>query len=413
MKKVISIVVSLLILCLAVAAQGTAPYGTKPDYSAVSPQVLQLERQFLLGDIHQKVKALESSSTVREEAASLYTDALNFVCDYAALLQNEAGMKELTVASVLYSPYAIGDVSVQLLQIFSLWDAPVTSAVWNNQVEVQAAVLDAFANLEYYGYESAAVFNAYAQKLLTAENPDYELMEKCLRTLNVIGEASSFDIYFSYYFLPEIEETVGLREIARNALVSVREEHLAWFSAMIDSGTASYQLAALKFILENKEFSDFFRAEMAEKALSNAIFIAEETDTFCDDDVALQLLAVEELRRLSWTRASSLIQRLFPVAVGEFENGYLSDEDFISIISSVQELSSLRAGVLLSDLLKKMNTRAEKGDFCSEPLVLAVIQSLGTLGDKIAFDSLLYVSYLPYSESVIEASRDALARLKW
>jgi hypothetical protein len=38
---------------------------------------------------------------------------------------------------------------------------------------------------------------------------------------------------------------------------------------------------------------------------------------------------------------------------------------------------------------------------------------LGDLGDKTAFDYLLYVGYLSYPETVKKASRDALARLAW
>ena len=45
--------------------------------------------------------------------------------------------------------------------------------------------------------------------------------------------------------------------------------------------------------------------------------------------------------------------------------------------------------------------------------MLALIQALGDLGDKTAFDYLLYVGYLEYPESVKKASRDALARLQW
>ena len=49
----------------------------------------------------------------------------------------------------------------------------------------------------------------------------------------------------------------------------------------------------------------------------------------------------------------------------------------------------------------------------SENLVLAIIKSLGAIGDKNAFDALLGVTYFEYSDSVIAAARDALAKLKW
>ena len=45
--------------------------------------------------------------------------------------------------------------------------------------------------------------------------------------------------------------------------------------------------------------------------------------------------------------------------------------------------------------------------------MLAVINALGRLGNKVAFENLLYVGYLSYSEEIIEASRAALAGLKF
>lgn len=55
----------------------------------------------------------------------------------------------------------------------------------------------------------------------------------------------------------------------------------------------------------------------------------------------------------------------------------------------------------------------EKSSDVSENLVLAIIKSLGAIGDKNAFDALLGVTYFEYSDSVIAAARDALAKLKW
>ena len=68
---------------------------------------------------------------------------------------------------------------------------------------------------------------------------------------------------------------------------------------------------------------------------------------------------------------------------------------------------------LLSSYLAELNEQTENGNPCSKTVVLAVINALGLLGDKTAFDNLLYVSYIGYPEEVIEASRNALARLKW
>ena len=53
------------------------------------------------------------------------------------------------------------------------------------------------------------------------------------------------------------------------------------------------------------------------------------------------------------------------------------------------------------------------GKSVSIHVVEAVIKTLGAIGNKSAFDSLLGVTYLNYPESVLSAAREALAGLKW
>jgi hypothetical protein len=45
--------------------------------------------------------------------------------------------------------------------------------------------------------------------------------------------------------------------------------------------------------------------------------------------------------------------------------------------------------------------------------VFAVLQNLGALADKVAFDDLMYTQYLNYSTGVKKAARAALDKLKW
>jgi hypothetical protein len=48
-----------------------------------------------------------------------------------------------------------------------------------------------------------------------------------------------------------------------------------------------------------------------------------------------------------------------------------------------------------------------------ERLVLAVVESLGQLGDKVAFADLSFAQYLDYSERVKAAARRAIQQLAW
>ena len=56
---------------------------------------------------------------------------------------------------------------------------------------------------------------------------------------------------------------------------------------------------------------------------------------------------------------------------------------------------------------------SEKGKGYDEQAVLGIIAALGTLGDKVGFDDLMYTQYVNYSAAVKKAARTALEKLKW
>ena len=85
----------------------------------------------------------------------------------------------------------------------------------------------------------------------------------------------------------------------------------------------------------------------------------------------------------------------------------------LPVIACMGSMQANEAAQALSIFLGLLNSETEQKKTYNEQLLLAVIKSLGELGDKTAFDYLLYVGYLEYPETVKQASRDALARLNW
>ena len=65
------------------------------------------------------------------------------------------------------------------------------------------------------------------------------------------------------------------------------------------------------------------------------------------------------------------------------------------------------------EFLEEMNEMTENEREVSPAIVIAVINTLGAIGDKTAFDSLLAVTYIDYPEAILSAARNALAGLKW
>ncbi len=91
----------------------------------------------------------------------------------------------------------------------------------------------------------------------------------------------------------------------------------------------------------------------------------------------------------------------------------MDENQFAAAIECVEAVSSRGAVKIFADYLAQMNKAQEEKDFPSKTVALAIINALGALGDKSAFDCLLYVTYLNYPEEITSAARNALTRLKW
>ena len=105
----------------------------------------------------------------------------------------------------------------------------------------------------------------------------------------------------------------------------------------------------------------------------------------------------------------------FDAAKQEYESNALDEAGFAAVITGMTDVAPIESAASLSAYLQKMNREMENTKREStEPVVLAIINALGTIGDKSAFDPLLAViNNYNYSETVVAAARAALAKLKW
>ena len=127
----------------------------------------------------------------------------------------------------------------------------------------------------------------------------------------------------------------------------------------------------------------------------------------------MQLSALDILSQNSWTRASASALSYFQTSKKLYENRSMSEEQFKTVITSLRNIAPLDAVTPLISYLEELNDQTEKGNVVSSEITLAVINTLGAIGDKAAFDSLLAVTYLNYEESVLTAAREALSGLRW
>ena len=110
---------------------------------------------------------------------------------------------------------------------------------------------------------------------------------------------------------------------------------------------------------------------------------------------------------------SPLVIRHFNLLQADYAKGLAAKSEFLEAISCLGSMGSTEAAQTLALYLQMMNAQTEQGSPFDEDILLAAISALGELGDKAAFDYLLQIGYLQYTDLIKRAAKDALLKLRW
>lgn len=357
--------------------------------------------QFLKGDISEKTAAVSRAG----ENSSLAITALEFVVENSEILKNDRDLAGLAVAATL----SLSDAEYMRAQKETVDILKGVFYAFDDD-NVRVSVFDKLA--AFYAkknFEPCVEFiNEFLSDAVASKNAAGESERKAVETLGRIGNGSSFAPLYSVLRLGlwhEIRPTVedSLAKIADKSLNEILDEIEG---ANLDS------LKTLFKIYQKSEISSSLRSELAENALAKSMIITE-TSQNSYDLAGFQLECAKVLAENKWTRAAELGEKYFGVAKSAFERNFLDEGQFASAVKCVESISSRKSVKLFSDYMTQLNKAQEERNFPSKTVALAIIDALGTLGDKSAFDCLLYVTYLDYPEEVTSAARNALTRLKW
>lgn len=364
------------------------------------------QKKFIKGNVQDKTAAVKESTL--EDAYILAEKGIDFVLEARPLIGADRDLSALAVASILKLPRDesalagnFPEINSQLVQIFNLF----------NDETVRIAVLDKLETTSSIKDFSKAVelVNRYL-KLPNDRSTSSAVTGKAITTIGKIGDSDSFKIIYNAWHdgrYPLFNNQI------KASLLLLSVSHISDTIRVISMSNPEDIGDFFELIKESSEVSKEFKAEIAENALSVIIHNAEDNSENLKGSAKLQLSALQTIADANWTRAAGLSVRYFSVAANEYEGGALNEEQFIQVIRCITELSSPDCAQALSDYLAEMNSKTEMNQNSAQNVVLAIINSLGELGDKTAFDNLLYVTYLNYPETIKSAARDSLAKLKW
>jgi HEAT repeat protein len=366
------------------------------------------ERNFIRASLSAKAGVLRDAATddrSGEFIGLLYEYTLNFSLMNAGILREDPDMIALTVLASRGAGQAGHRESAD-----TLWKVFLSYTDSLIRVEVLGA-------LTALGKGNPQVVENLNQ-FLTAQNnlyrsgrtPDYPTLSACISALAVLGDESSFPVLFSAMITGYPDNITG--ETIR-ALGSVQGDYKQYLIDVIRRNPPAEKLAAFNAGMNTARFGPPERGLLAETALEVSLGLLPGSSEGEDAVSALRYSAVAALTELQWTGAGSLAIKHFYRVQTDFQNGLVPRERLLEAINCLGAMGNPEAAQVLALQLGFLNSQTEQNGVFDDEITLAVVKGLGAIGDKSAFDHLLYISYLSYPDHIQAAAKEALAHLKW
>ncbi|PKL23971.1 MAG: hypothetical protein CVV47_11940 [Spirochaetae bacterium HGW-Spirochaetae-3] len=363
-------------------------------------------RNFVRSSLGTKLELLkEASAYDGVDMGPLYDTAIQFVLGNAVLLSTDALLRDISVLSVnMVRKYKYAPASENLWKLFGVYkDNLVRVPLLQTLAEVAGGNKDILKELNAFLDTQVSLFKSGVRI-------DLAVLDSAIYAIGRLGDASSFPYLFSAY---TASVNKAITDRASVAMAALSGDYAAFLAEVIRSNAPAEKAAALEAGLRGDALSPDKRAELAEAALSVGVSYQGSSSGDLSYILSLRTSAARELTAREWQKASPLAIKHFYDYQMQFNRGQVSKSNFLESIALLGAMGTSDAAQALALYLQLINTETEQGKSFDEQIALAVVTNLGRLGDKSAFDYLLYIGYLQYPESVKKAARDALQKLRW
>lgn len=404
MKRLLFFIVSTLVTFVAI-------FFATPQ-SSLNGFGTESQKRFVSGNLVEKAQVLKDSTPSDRDA--LCKGAISFCLSYLPLLGSaNKDLNALTSTAVtLISAQGVktapdNEKAALLGDFYNIYTQFV-------ETDTKVAVLKKLSQLDIPSNDFTILLNK--QLLDSSIMQDDKIMAALFDALGAQGNKETFTTLFGY--LDNINYKAH-EAVIRSSLKRLAQKSTIDIASFIQSG----DVARCKKIFELCITADYNKTEtsvvyhmanVAENVLSRIVYIAENTKKVDDDLIALSIQSFQYLANLKWTRATKTAIRYFTQAIRFYSIHRMSEGVFCAIVNSLPSVAPLDCVGKLSEFLTLTNSQKETGyTDTSDMVIIAVINVLGNLGSKGAFDALLSVTYYDYSSEVLDAAKKSLARLKW
>lgn len=365
--------------------------------------------KFIKGNISEKTSAVREASGA--ESILLALKAIDFSLENKDLLGNDRELEGLAVAAILsISPDYIKNAndsqkSIIVSQFINLFNKFSTS----NTVAI--ATLTKYSSLYEYLQDRQFVETLnFFLKSQEIKKTDESVMKSVFNTLQLIGNSETFLILYDIF---DDKNYAHLKNEIENTLVSLSFISQNEIIGLLETADIKDLSQIFKIIKKNSKISKNYVCDVSEKVISKSILLLGSSSFVSQEDILVQLEALNNLSDNKWTRASLVAVSYFQFAKKIYNQNLMTETQFESVINCLSNVSPVDAVIPLTAYLEELNRQKENETDVSSAIVLSVIKTLGAIGDKSAFDSLLAVTYLDYDESILSAARKALSGLRW
>lgn len=363
------------------------------------------KKNFAQASLNTKVELLKEAKTYSDaEMASLYDMGLRFVVDTYNLLSGDPKLSEIAIISAeMIEQYKYVDSCSNLMALFQIY----------KENSVRIPIVNA---LSVVGVEKIDVIN-FLNDFLMRQNslyqsgikPDNGTLEAVIIALGKLGDGNSFSVLFSAY---AIGYNDTLTKKANEALSLLKGDYKLYLIEVIKKNPVIEKVQALNAAIQNDNLNNDAKGEIAEAALDIALKYVNPNPTEQGFSRDLRTKAVQVLTNLEWTKASPLAVKCFQIIRTEYARAQVTKASLLEVVAFLGSMGTSEAAETLSSYLEVMNSQTEQSNSFDEQITLAVVNNLGILGDKVAFNHLLYISYLKYTDAIKRAAKVALSKLK-
>jgi HEAT repeat protein len=364
-------------------------------------------RNFAIASLDVKVQiVLDAGQKGRKEMGPLYLRAVDYVLQNFSLLESDQRFRTLALAA--------------LTQLQATGYAEARHSVWklfqtDPSQEVRQGALDALAVIGKGDAEVARSLTLWLEAqnsvFQTGKVPEVPVILAAVKALGALGDPVCFPVLFATMNLGYTEE---VSRQARQSLLAIPGDYKAQFSGILRDSPLPEKQLALSMAMEFPRLSDADKSAIAEFALDVGLHTTATDNQSKPLARELRFQAARALTGRRWSKASPLAIEHFDAVLLEHERGLADRRFLVEAINLLGDVGTHEAAVRLTQYLVLLNAYTERVREFDSTIVLAVIENLGKLGDKVAFDDLQYVEYLKsYSPEVLAAARKVRAGLKW